>query len=41
MPIVVGKLAAQTSSLFILGKFSATANGTAHAKHPVSPGIIN
>jgi len=40
MPIVVGKLAAQTPSLFIVPSVpSATANGLAHAKQPVYPGM--
>jgi len=39
MPIVVGKLAAQTPSLLIvLYVPSATAKGLAHPKQPVSPG---
>jgi hypothetical protein len=42
MPIVVGKDAAHTPSLFIYASlFSITAIGTAQAKHAVSPGIIN
>jgi hypothetical protein len=40
IPIVVGKLAAQTPYLFIVPSVpSATARGLAHPKHPVSPGI--
>ncbi len=39
MPIVVGKLAAQTPSLLIVPYVpSATAKGLAHPKQPVSPG---
>jgi hypothetical protein len=41
MPIVVGKLAAQTPSRLIVAYvFYATANGEAHVKHPLYPGII-
>lgn len=41
IPIVVGNDAAHTPSLFIVYSLSsATANGVAHAKQPVSPGII-
>jgi len=43
MPIVVGKLAAQTPSFFSV--FSsipeATMSGGAHSKHEVSPGLMN
>lgn len=39
--IVVLKLAAQTSSLFIFcSDYSTTAKGVAQPKHAVSPGII-
>lgn len=42
IPIVVGNDAAQTPSLFIYASLSSTtATGTAHAKHAVSPGMIN
>lgn len=41
IPIVVGKLAAHTPSLFIVPSVpSANANGEAHPKHPVYPGTI-
>lgn len=40
IPIVVGRLAAQTPSLLMVVYVpSATAKGLAHPKHPVYPGI--